>query len=224
MVSKIDHLLNKIHLGDCLEFMRELPDKCVDLVLTDPPYGIGFEYNSYEDTEENLMELIKYFVPECIRISNRVAIFTGITNAFLYPKAEWSMCYKWNTTGSFGHYGYNQWQPVLLYGKDISGFGNINGMTKSDVIEFSGGAGVGFLREKEKNIHCCPKPVNVINRFINRLSNEGDIVLDCFSGSGTLAIAALKTNRNFICIEKDPDYHAASVKRLEEHQRQGKLF
>ena len=55
-------------------------------------------------------------------------------------------------------------------------------------------------------------------------SKEGDLILDCFSGSGTTAIACHRLKRRFICIEKDKTYWEASVKRLEEEQRQGTLF
>ena len=217
--------VNRIYNADCLDILKELPDKSIDLVLTDPPYGIGFNYNSYDDNKENLLKLIKEFVPECIRISKLCAIFTGITNCHLYPPPDWIMCYKWNTTGSFGFFGYNQWQPVLIYGKDIKGFGNINGIIKSDVIEFSGGSGVGFLRkDNAKKIHCCPKPINVIEKFINRLSNPNDLILDCFSGSGTTAIACHNLKRRFICIERDTDYYNASVERLKDAQAQLRLF
>lgn len=220
----INELINKITCADCMDILKELPDKCIDLVLTDPPYGIGFEYNSYQDTKENLIELVNNFVPECIRVSKRVAIFTGITNAHIYPSPDWMMCYKWNTTGTFGFYGYNQWQPILLYGKDIKGFGNVNGIIKSDVMDFSGNGGVGFRRGNEKEIHPCPKPKNVIERFLERLSNENDLVLDCFSGSGTTAIACHNLKRRFICIERDEEYYQKSCERLEQHRRQLMLF
>ena len=60
----------------------------------------------------------------------------------------------------------------------------------------------------------------MIQDLIELFSDEKQIVLDCFSGSGTTAVACHNLNRRFICIEKDPDYYAASVKRLEEVQRQ----
>jgi len=46
-----EELLNKIHQGDCLEFMKQLPDKCIDLVVTDPPYGIGADKNKRANTQ-----------------------------------------------------------------------------------------------------------------------------------------------------------------------------
>jgi DNA modification methylase len=60
--------------------------------------------------------------------------------------------------------------------------------------------------------------------LVKKGSQENDLVLDCFSGSGTTAIACHRLKRRFICIEKDKDYWEASCKRLEEEQRQGVLF
>lgn len=79
-------------------------------------------------------------------------------------------------------------------------------------------------RKNEKEGHPTQKPLKLFERCVYMGSNEGDIVLDCFSGSGTTAIACHRLKRNFICIEKDPDYWKASVKRLEDEQRQGVLF
>lgn len=60
--------------------------------------------------------------------------------------------------------------------------------------------------------------------LMERSTREGDIVLDCFSGSGTTAIACHNLKRRFICIEKYFDYWKESCKRVEDHQRQGFLF
>lgn len=79
------------------------------------------------------------------------------------------------------------------------------------------------LKEKDK-IHPTQKPVQLFQWLLERQTKEGDIVLDCFSGSGTTAIACHNLKRRFICIEKDKDYYEASIKRLEEHQRQLMLF
>lgn len=72
--------------------------------------------------------------------------------------------------------------------------------------------------------HPTQKPINLISYLIQRSSNKNDLILDCFSGSGTTAIACHNLNRRFICIEKDEDYYKASVERLENAQAQQKLF
>ena len=97
-----DDYINKIICGDCLDVMKGIPDKAVDLVMTDMPYGIDIDYGIYVDSIDNLKDLIAKSIPEFLRIGKRVAIFTGITNLFLYPKPNWIMSFTWNTTGSFG--------------------------------------------------------------------------------------------------------------------------
>lgn len=72
--------------------------------------------------------------------------------------------------------------------------------------------------------HPTQKPVKLIAKQIETYSKEGDLILDCFSGSGTTAIACHRLKRRFICIEKDKEYYEASVKRLEDEQKQGVLF
>ena len=86
----------------------------------------------------------------------------------------------------------------------------------------------GMLQEDMKNkdirIHPTQKPLKLFEMILRDYSNENDLILDCFSGSGSLAIAAYNTRRNFICIERDTDYYNASVERLKIAQSQLKLF
>lgn len=72
--------------------------------------------------------------------------------------------------------------------------------------------------------HPCTKPISLFSDLINLFSKESDLILDCFSGSGTTAIACQVLKRNFICIEKDEDYWKDSVKRLEDHKKQLTLW
>jgi len=70
----------QIYLGDCRDILPNLPK--VDLVLTDPPYGNNTEYDQYNDTKENLRELISDVFTEINRISNLTAITCGVGNMF----------------------------------------------------------------------------------------------------------------------------------------------
>lgn len=80
-----------------------------------------------------------------------------------------------------------------------------------------------FWKSKtDKLIHSAQKPFLVIERLVLLSSNEGDVVLDPFSGSGTTAVVCEKTKRNYICIEKDKEYYNSSVKRLKEMQDENK--
>lgn len=64
----------KLYLGDCLEIMKSIPDKSIDLVLTDPPYGVNYEYGNIEDSKENLKQLVDMFIPEAKRVGKLVGI------------------------------------------------------------------------------------------------------------------------------------------------------
>ena len=73
---------------------------------------------------------------------------------------------------------------------------------------------------KEQRIHPTQKPADLFGMILRDYSKEGDLILDCFSGSGTTAIACHRLKRRFICIERDKDYFNASVKRLENEKKQ----
>jgi site-specific DNA-methyltransferase (adenine-specific) len=208
-----------LYLGDCLEILPKLGP--VDAVVTDPPYGIGFPYLSYQDTRESLRDLIAgIFLHR--QIAERFVILPGVTQVHEYPPPDWIGCVTWNTTGSFGKYGYTQWMPVLLYGKDLEGFGNVNGTTKTDTLRISGGASVGFQRSTEEKQHTCPKPEGVMRWCVNRFSSSA--VLDPFMGSGTTGVACANLGRKFIGIEIEPKYFDIACKRIEAAYAQGRLF
>ena len=202
-------------LGDCLMEMKKMNDKSIDLCLTDPPYGIGYKYLTYKDTKENLVNLIKGFMPESLRIANRIAIFSGINNLQIYPISDWTIAWHWRGTNTYGKYGINQWQPIICYGKDLKGFGSINGVLKSDAIYYEGG---NCSERKNFDNHPCPKNIGIMKRLIVRLSNEGDTILDPFMGSGTTGIACKELNRNFIGIEISEEYYKIAKKRIENTQ------
>ena len=82
-----------------------------------------------------------------------------------------------------------------------------------DVLDYK------VYNNKDK-FHPTQKPINLISYLIQRSSRENDLILDCFSGSGTTAVACHNLKRRFICIEKDHDYWKASVERLENAQAQ----
>lgn len=212
--------LATLYLGDCREIAPMLSE--IDAVVTDPPYGIGFPYNSYNDTPEALTELVGNFVPTCRAIAKRVVITPGVSNLSIYPKPDWIGAWTWETTATFGALGYNQWQPILFYGKDLDGFGSVNGVIKSDRIHFTGGS--AKINHAEGKGHTCPKPISFIRRLLLRFSSENETVFDPFLGSGTTGVAAVTMSRAFIGCEIDSDYFDIACRRIEEAQRQGDLF
>jgi DNA modification methylase len=200
-----------IYHGDCRDI---LPIIKADVMIADPPYGLGFNYDGYSDTRENLKKLISSSIAPIIPCLKRTCILPGITQVFLYPEPQWIASIQWNTTGSFGKYGYSQWMPILLYGDDLNGFGSVNGVTKTDCLNISGGGGVGFMRGNEKKDHPCPKPENVMRKVLTRFTLPNEIIVDPCGGSGTTAKAAKETGRRCILIEQSEKYCEIAVKRL----------
>ena len=208
-------------LGDCLEVMPTLGrfDACV----TDPPYGIGFPYNSHDDSPENLQRLVDGLMPIARSIAGRVVITPGNTNVFRYPPADWIGAWTWDTTTARGFWGWSQWQPILLYGEDVwPGTNSKGGALKSDRIHFSGGE--AKISHAEGMGHTCPKPIAFLEKLLGRFSMAGETILDPFMGSGTTLVACQKMGRAGTGIEIDPDYFDIACRRVEEACRQPDLL
>lgn len=73
-----------------------------------------------------------------------------------------------------------------------------------------------FRRDKGKNYHSCQKPINILERLIKCSSNENDVVLDCFMGSGSTGVACVNTGRRFIGMELEPKYFEIAKQRIDE--------
>ena len=210
----------ELWLGDCMEILPTLGK--VDAVITDPPYGIGFPYEGYEDSIENLDDLIAGFMPWSLTNASRVVVTPGVSNVQRYPQADWIGAWTWETTATFGKLGYSQWQPILFYGKDLPGFGNVNGVIKSDRIHFAGGA--AKIDAAAGEVHTCPKPLQFVVRLLGRFTSGGESVLDPFMGSGTTGVAAIQLGRKFIGIEREPKYFDIACRRIEQAYKQRPLF
>ena len=196
-----DDFVNKVIHGDCLDVMREMPDKCIDLVLTDPPYGIN--ENAYRvANREKLAKTTKYenftwdkerireeYFTEIFRVSKNQIIFGGNYYIdYLYPtkciivwdkdtqKVNFADCEIAWTSFSKGSKIYKyRW----------------NGMLQE------------YMDEKESRIYPCQKPLNLFIRILRDFSAENNLILDPFAGSGTTAEACNLLHMRFICIEKE---------------------
>lgn len=217
----IEQYINKIINADCLDILRQLPDKCVDLLLTDPPYGIdyggqlikGEEYktqtnkhgwrnfgNGEWDKERPSAEIFR----EMLRVSKNQIIWGGNYFADLLPASQgWFVWNKMQRNFSLadGELAWTSFDKALR------------------IFDYSRGQA-----NQDEKIHPTQKPLKLIEWCLARGGVENDLVLDCFSGSGTTAVACHNLHRRFICIEKDPEYYRASCERLEQAQRQQTLF
>jgi DNA modification methylase len=201
-----------IYNADCLEIIPHLGK--VGLLLTDPPYGIGQRsgtisvkrnrnnYIGYDDTKENIRDIVIPAIKLALNMSDRAIITPGGRCAFMYPEpTDIGMIYQPAATG-MTYWGRTTCQPILFYGKDP-----FSGKTIKPIH-------YQLTERPESNGHPCPKPIGFINWCVSRGSCEGEIVLDPFAGSGTTGRACKDIGRQVILIEKEEKYCEISAKRM----------
>ena len=217
-----------------MDILKQLPDKCIDLVLTDPPYNIGIDGGKGWDNIKDYEVFIKQVFSEAQRVSKRQIFFFDYSYTKLFEElAEPKERFIWHREGGFsGDFIKKGYEPFYLYGDEVANIPKIKNEyadTDPRLREFKSVSNVWTIpnlvgKKNEKAGHPTQKPLKLFERCVYMGSNEGDIVLDCFSGSGTTAVACHNLKRRFICIEKDKDYYEASVKRLEDAKKQLTLF
>jgi len=197
--------INEIICGDCLDVMKDIPDKSIDLVLTDPPYGVGFGYDTFYDNQTGLKKLLCVAMPEILRVGKIVLITCGNGNQHLYPKPDWTLAWVITAGAGQNKWGFTCWQPILAYGNDPYRANNMG--ARPDII---------ISNEKSKKYgHPCTKPINVWKKILLRGSvREQDIILDPFLGSGTTAVACKMLKRDYIGIDISEEYCQIARDRL----------
>ncbi len=196
--------------GDCREVLPLLPP--VDLVLTDPPYGVGLEYESFSDTEDAATEIGVFAVEWGIANSKRCVVTPGTRIAFNYPKPTEIGCLYFPAGAGMSRWGFTCFQPILFYGKDPDPPTRKRPNSRSST-EIS-----------EKNGHPCPKPAKMMLWLVDRASVIGESVLDPFMGSGSTAIACINLGRSFVGIERERKYFDIACRRIEQAYAQPRLF
>ena len=194
-----------------------LPLIQADVLVTDPPYGVGLGvdkderagrhglakpvYASYDDTYENFTDAVVPILTTAIAMTTRGAVFTG-PHIHEQPKPA-AIGGVYCPAGAGRHpWGFKTFLPVLLYGTAP----NLNLGAKPNVIRSSA--------VSVKNGHPCPKPVPWMRWLIDLASLPGEVILDPFAGSGTTLRAAKDLGRRAIGIEIDPAYCAIAVREL----------
>jgi len=198
-----------IYHGDCREI---LPTLEFDAIVTDAPYGVGVEYGAFDDTAANVAAIAAWLEPY-LRRAESAAVFCGVPQMWLWPKPTWVLCWSYApSTNTFSPWGYAQWQPVLVYGRDPY----LRDRLGPRPTVFNHGRPV----EKEGAGHPCPKSLPVMRYYVERTTRELDIIVDPFMGSGTTLRAAKDCGRRAIGIEIEERYCEIAANRM----RQGVLF
>lgn len=203
--------INTIYNEDCLDTMYRFADKEVDLLLTDPPYGIGVKYDNYDDSEENWYKLMNKVMPEIIRVS-KMAILPSTQIKRMkwfydnYPP-NWLIAWYKGSTGHASYLGFNDWEPHLVYGR------NREQLFMHDFFQTMPSPARGTYG------HPCPKPEAWAHWLIYRASQINDLIYDPFAGSGTVMLVAKRLNRRYIGSEISAEYCKIANKRINKRQK-----
>ena len=218
----------KLYNGDCLEVMKQIPDESIDLIVSDPPYLINYKTNWRKDKSHDFCKpiqnddnknVIELFIKEAYRVlKNNSAMYCFCSPKTVHIFLEFLFIYGFtvknqivwkknnHTLGDLKAQFGQCYEIILLVNKGRKVF---NGKRITDVWEFKRVSG-------KKQLHQNQKPVELLEQCIRYHSNEGDVILDCFMGSGSTGVACKNTNRSFIGIELDRNYFDIANNRIAE--------
>lgn len=205
--------INKVICGDSLEYMKTLPDKCIDLILTDPPYWIWIKWKvwwwserwktkDFWNTDWDLSIPKKEYFDEIFRISKNQIIWW------------WNYFIEYlNNTPCFIFWDKREWLPERTFADWEIAWTSFKSPARCFRYKWD-----WFIQENMKNKeikhHPTMKPKELFKWCLENYSKPWDIILDCFAWSWTTAIACIETWRNYIVIEKEPKYVKIIEKRI----------
>ena len=201
-----------IYHADCRDILPLLPK--VDLVLTDPPYGIGFRYGTgYKDSKNGYIEFLWPILEAAEDRAKTLAVFQAAKYARMY--SSW-FPRDWRLVAIGKKFG--QWMPnfiqyrtdyVLVWGELIE-----KHETKAIPRDFFVSSQCANTSPGARPDHPCPRPIDTMMFCVDVLSNLESTILDPFMGSGTTLVAAKHLGRRAIGIEIEEKYCEIAVKRL----------
>jgi len=213
--------INKLLCGDCLEIMRTFPKESVDIILTDPPYFLPAKhYQTRKEFKRNFADLgiVEGFFKSIFSEFDRILKRSGLLYVFCdgqsyplfyfysYPITKSVRPLIWDKKVSFTGYYWRHQHELILFGvrpeskKIPTGYG--------DILRFNA------VKVNDRN-HPAQKPLDLIEYILEKTSKENDIVLDPFTGSGTVCVASKKLGRRWIGIELSREYIELAKNRLD---------
>lgn len=229
--------------GDCLELMKDIPDKSIDAIICDLPYGVTAPK---WDEHIDMVELWKQY-NRIIKKNGTIALFASqpfTTKIISSNENDFRYCWYWlkNQGTNFFHakrmpirkieeiciFRKGKYYPQITDGhiptNSAKGFSNGKAYHGTNTRDYEGGKTTRFPTnilefkcvDNYSRLHSSEKPVELMKYLIKTYTNEGDVVLDNAMGSGTTGVACVNTNRNFIGIELDDKYFEIAKARINE--------
>jgi len=221
--------------GDCLEVMKLLPNESIDLILTDPPYGVGSDELSGIEYKDEFYDvgLVSSELCRVLKNNSRAFVFTA-------QKTSIEVSKNFEDNGFKLHQTLVWFKPNLTRGtkKKVYDFTSVY----EQILNFHKGKPAKIKKseqfnnfdvlkytqpqsnfKKDKRFHVHQKPLKLIEHLILVSSKDGNVILDCFVGSGTTCVTCEKLGRRWIGVEKNPKYCKIAKKRIKEEIRRIKI-
>lgn len=220
----------KLYQGDCLEVMKNIPDGSVDLILTDPPYEIATTgAGMYKQADKQYVKELngmkdgfsEEVLDELCRVMKKINIYFFCSQKQIIPlldyfvkkkKCNWNILswHKTNPIPACGNKYLTDTEFILFFReKGVKVYGSFDTKRTWYATPLN-------QSDKKKYGHPTVKPLSILENLVMNSSQEGEVVLDCFMGSGSTGVACLNTNRDFIGIELDEGYFNIAQNRIEE--------
>lgn len=231
--------MKRLVFGDAYNLIKEIPDNSIDCIITDPPYDIKVTQGTGtfgEKKKLNYTELINIsngfdcsILDEFVRVLKKINIYifcsrTQFIALFDYfvkqHECNWTLInwHKDNVIPACGNKYLSDTEYCLFFrGKGVKVFGNAETKRTYYITHRN-------MQDKKNFNHPTPKPLFIIKNFVINSTQKGDIILDPFSGSGTVAAACEELERGYVAFENDKNFYDASVKRIEAVKSQTKIL
>ncbi len=194
-----------IYHGDCREILPEISG---DVVITDPPYGVGIEYGDSQavDSLAHAKQLYEDFIALALgsapMLLTTIGCFAIEKHLYAVRPPAWRLCWRKGITSRPSPVGFTDWEPVFVYGEKVH-------RNAHDL----------FTVQPEKMGrfgHPCPKPLGFAEWLISRFVRDGETLIDPFAGSGTMLRAAKDRNLKCIGIEIEERFCEIAARRLSQ--------
>lgn len=209
-------LTNQLLVSNCLTLMENMirSKEMVDIIITDPPYGVGFNYDTYDDTFENWKSLISQFLPLALQVSRTSVIFpVGKFKGekWLYCNFDplWRICWYKGASPIRSFIGWQDWELLMVFGNK----------PKNNMHDFFSAFPMKMSMDEMFLGHPCPKPLGYSEWLIKNTTDPGDLVFDPFCGSGTTLVSAKSLNRSYLGCDISEKYVSIAQNALNVTER-----
>jgi len=213
---------DKVYNIDCMDGFKQLEENSIDLIVIDPPYFLpAVHYNTRKQFSRNFADLgiLEHFFKDVfkeferiIKPTGRIYIFCDGQSYPLFYYHLYSFCKHvrpliWDKKTSINGYSWRHQHELIIFAE----------MPQTKPVPSGDG---DILRHSAVKVndrkHPAEKPVELLKRLIEKSTKEGDVVLDCFAGSGSTLVACKQLKRKFIGFEKSLEYFKIAESKVND--------